>query len=738
MKYCPSCGARYEEAAKFCQHDGTMLRQAEAEAAEQDPYLGRVLLGQFEVEAVIGEGGMGRVYRARQHGFDRPVAIKILHSDLVTNTEMVKRFNREAKIISRLDHPGIIHVYLFGELPDGNLYLAMEFVDGKGLTERMADGPLPVEESVHIARQILGALTEAHRKGVVHRDLKPDNIMLVERPDDPLTVKVLDFGIAKFLGSHTMLTQQGLVFGSARYISPEAAAGETVDERADLYAVGVILYQMLAGRPPFDDSSAVSLLMRHVNDPPPPLLEQPGAEHIPPAVAAVVMQALKKDPSHRFDDAGAMRAALTEAAKVEGVGMLDQDSLGPGRRWTSPPPDEPVSEAAKTVVDEADRGFRTDPMFGAALADQPPPSGAPAPPFPQDRAEASEPEPSGSHGPITQISSKPLKGAKASPEPEPEPAPETPPTQVADSARFETPEPEEPPPEPAPPELAGDDDEVRVPRSRAWIVLVVLLICAIGGGATAALLAGRRGGGEENAPDSGVSTGPIAASVNGAEPHVAPPAAADAGISTPPGPPPPSVEVTAGSKATKSGHVGISPVPLKGSPPVPAPDAGPREAPNPEGDGGAATDEGEEPMPPSATLKVAPRRPAVGRRVRLAAEVAPPSSLRSPRFIIARRGEEPVTVAATPESDASYVAQHTFDRAGDYQVTFVAASDRGELRAFSAVTVAARRRSTKTREPELRDMPDFNKNDNPEKKPPDPDEPSLLPPWSSSDPPPPW
>jgi serine/threonine protein kinase len=733
MKYCASCGARYEEAAKFCQHDGTLLRQAGAAEEEEDPYVGQTLLGQFQVEEVIGQGGMGRVYRARQLGFDRPVAIKILHTDLVTNTEMVKRFNREARIISRLDHPGIIHVYLFGELPDGNLYLAMEYVDGRSLTELMAGGPLPVDTSVHIVRQILSALTEAHRKGVVHRDLKPDNIMLVQRSDDALSVKVLDFGIAKFLGSRTMLTQQGLVFGSARYISPEAAAGETVDERADLYAVGVILYQMLAGRPPFDDSSAVSLLMRHVNDPPPPLLEQPGATDVPATIAAVVMQSLKKDPSHRFDDATAMRAALSEAARADGVDLPGPDDMSHVRRRT-PPPQEAVEDAPATWVDEDREGaFRTDPMFGPAVTK---PAVAP-PTIPTTRASDPEPPPA-THaeeprGPTTQASSKPFRDAQDSPAPVPVPAP-VPPSLPLPAPLVTTDH-----------EDHEEEEEVHVPRSRAWIVLLVLLLLAIAGGAAAALLSGR-GGARHAAPSTGAAEtadpGPSAASTGGAgEGSPSPEPAPDAAPVSPgtPATVSPSVEITAGTEHTKRAAVGTAPVE-----PQPDRDGGLPESVPPlsaRAEAGSAAEAESSSMPPLVALKLEPRRPVVGSKVRLVARVEPAAPLTTPRFVVSSRGEKSMTLDASAEVDGRYVASHSFEKAGSYQVSFVAEHEDGEVRAFTDIDVVPR--GSGKRPPGIRPMPDFDPEHpgiprDPEDKPPIPGEPRLLPPWNSGDPPPPW
>ncbi len=710
MKNCPSCGARYEDAAKFCQHDGTLLRTAVEEVSEKDPYVGQVLLGQFEIREVIGEGGMGRVYRAQQHGFDRQVAIKILHTDLITNQEMVKRFNREAKIISRLDHPCIIHVYLFGELPDGNLYLAMEYVDGAGLTSLIDDGPVAIADTVHIGRQILSALTEAHRKGVVHRDLKPDNIMLVAKPDEPLGVKVLDFGIAKFLGSRTMLTQQGLVFGSARYISPEAAAGETVDERADLYAVGVILYQMLAGRPPFDDASAVSLLMRHVNDPAPELMKQPGAKGVPESLAQVVMQSLEKDPAHRFDGAAAMRTALTEAAKAGGVLIASADEQLPGASWSPP-----SKTASSTLAGGGE--FRTDPMFGAISV----------PPNSSTEGQSAE-----GQGPSAKETERPSLEPTKSDMPTIRPratvpvletsSPSEPPTDDADESDERT---------SGPPAdfIDPNDDEIVLPRSRAWIVLVVIAILAIAGGALGALLAlDPEPVGEEQAPDGG---GPatIAAGLDGPSEPPAPPVIADAALPAVADASPNVAQRLTPLPPSETRRPSTSPATstlLPNTPPADAPTTPPqRPATSPDDSGN---------MPPAVTLSLEPRRPRTGQNVRLLAKVSPASKLTSPRFVISRKGAEPTWRAAKAAAGGVYAASHTFSKAGSYQVTFVATSDQGEVRAFSDAIVSAPRRTQRptkrpTKTPSgLRPLPTDS-----DDKPPDHEEgpPTLLEPWTA-------
>ena len=306
MKRCTTCGSEFADDAVYCQWDGAPLAQ---ESAEVDPYIGQVLKDQIEILAPLGQGGMGTVYRAVQRGFDRTIAVKILHADLARNPEVLARFHREAKIASRLEHPNIVHVYQFGDLPDGNLFLAMEFLDGRSLLEVLrADGSIEIGRALHIAQQICAALGEAHEAGIIHRDLKPENIMLVRRGSDPDFVKILDFGIAKFVtseGQGDVHTQQGLVFGTARYISPEGASGDPVDARSDVYSLGVVLYQMLSGEVPFHSENPISLLLMHINDKPPPLRGKARAGHVPPAVEEVVMRALTKRPADRYAGHGA-------------------------------------------------------------------------------------------------------------------------------------------------------------------------------------------------------------------------------------------------------------------------------------------------------------------------------------------------------------------------------------------------------------------------------------------------
>jgi len=337
-KRCPRCDTHYHAAAIFCQRDGVRLVEA-GEVLEPDPYIGTVLLDQFRIEEVVGAGGMGTVYRARQPSVGRDVAIKILHPELVKNPDAVRRFQREAKVSSGLDHPNLVRVFLFGQLQDQSLYIVMEYLRGRSLMELMrADGALGVGRSLHIASQICDGIGEAHAHGVVHRDVKPENIFIVPRGRDPDFAKVLDFGIARFLcGEQTVATQTGLIFGTARYISPEGAAGERTDARSDVYSIAVLTYQMLCGSTPFDAQSPVALLMKHIHEQAPDIRRKPGGQSVPPEVADVVMRALSKNPDARPAHAAELGAALRAAASSLGFELDVRFSAMPAHASTLAP-----------------------------------------------------------------------------------------------------------------------------------------------------------------------------------------------------------------------------------------------------------------------------------------------------------------------------------------------------------------------------------------------------------------
>ncbi len=272
--------------------------------------LTRRRIGHFEVLELLGEGGMGAVYKARDTRLGRLVALKVMRPGWTSDAEQKRRFETEARAASALDHPGILVIYEIGE-DDGLDYIAMEYVSGGTLAGEMGSGPLPVARALSLAAQIAEALASAHAAGIVHRDLKPSNIM---RTGDN-RVKIVDFGLAKLVGSPLVtrevaeaLTASGTILGTAAYMSPEQASGRAVDGRSDLFSLGAILYEMLAGRRPFRGESCAATLAAILRDTPAPLVG------VSPRVSSVVERCLRKDPEQRFQSALELKAALEECA----------------------------------------------------------------------------------------------------------------------------------------------------------------------------------------------------------------------------------------------------------------------------------------------------------------------------------------------------------------------------------------------------------------------------------------
>lgn len=260
-----------------------------------DPMIGRDVIGQYRIEKKLGAGGMGTVYLAQQTSVSRPAVIKVLRSQAEDGTA---RFAIEAKAASSLNHPNIVTIYNYGQMEDGTLFLAMEYIEGETLGDRLARcGQLPVDRAVNIATQIANALGEAHSHGIVHRDLKPANIMLVPRAGGADFVKVLDFGIAKVDDSR--VTSTGYVVGTPRYMSPEQLLGKKLDCRSDIYSTGILLYEMLAGSTPFQSETPMGWMHQHVEVVPKPPSDLSKRGKIPPPVERVVLRALAKAPDDR-------------------------------------------------------------------------------------------------------------------------------------------------------------------------------------------------------------------------------------------------------------------------------------------------------------------------------------------------------------------------------------------------------------------------------------------------------
>jgi eukaryotic-like serine/threonine-protein kinase len=357
-KVCPRCRESFSPEAAFCPNDGARLLVK----GDEDPYLGAVIAGDIEIRVLAGAGAMGRVYRGYQRGTQRDVAVKILHGELSGRKQLVQRFHREAKIAGKLHHPHVVDVYFTGELPDGALYIVMEYLDGASLAAALqaAGGRMSLERALGIGIQIAEAMGEGHKVGIVHRDIKPENVMLVVRGDTPDWVKVLDFGIARAtLPDESMETAAGAVFGTARYISPEGAQGGVATPASDVYSLGVMLYQMLAGRTPFDSEQAVGLLVKHVHEPPPPLRSLPEARHLPEGLERLVMDSLAKDPAQRAPDGRALAAALHGVAHAYHIHLphgMGRPSLAlvppyavPQSRAPSPPSVVPQSVVVHPV-----------------------------------------------------------------------------------------------------------------------------------------------------------------------------------------------------------------------------------------------------------------------------------------------------------------------------------------------------------------------------------------------------
>jgi len=305
-KICGACGGRYPEDFRVCPRDATPLESAQE---GEDPLIGKVLGGSYEIARLVGEGGMGRVYEARHLRLkDRRFAIKVLHPEFARQPEVVARFQREAESASSIAHPNVVDVFDVDKTSDGVPYLVGEFLEGEELGASIKRvGKLPVPVAVGFARQVCKALSAAHARGIVHRDMKPENVFLVER-DGRRVVKVLDFGISKAGSGDTHLTRTGMIMGTPSYMAPEQARGENVDLRADVYAIGALLYHALTGQRPFEsDDTAATLNMVLTEEPPRPHVLAPA---VPEGLELVVQRAMAKDPRDRYQTSAELDLAL--------------------------------------------------------------------------------------------------------------------------------------------------------------------------------------------------------------------------------------------------------------------------------------------------------------------------------------------------------------------------------------------------------------------------------------------
>jgi serine/threonine protein kinase len=406
---CPACHTPNIDGARFCAKCGSLLPAAQKD--ESDPLIGSIVGGRFNILGILGEGGMGRVYTAEQQMGTtvRKVAVKTLLSEYARDPKVVERFMRECATVVELDHPNTIKFYDYGKTDAGDLYIAMELLTGVSLEKALEAGALSPDRVDRILSQISGSLQEAHDKGIVHRDLKPANIYLTTRAGETDYVKVLDFGIAKRDDKHTKqqeakLTQQGTVLGTPPYMSPEQFRGQELDARSDIYSLGVMAYEMLTGRLPFDADTPWAWATQHMTAQPFPFETVPLGSAVPPKMKSAVMRSLSKDKTHRpqtvrdfFEEftmgGGGGRASATSArsslpdgagqtqvAPAYGSGPLPAYGSGPQQAYPSgsmpdhAPSNPPVIGA-----------YPSSPGMAVPSGGYPSAPGFPAPPAPAPR-----------------------------------------------------------------------------------------------------------------------------------------------------------------------------------------------------------------------------------------------------------------------------------------------------------------------------------------------------------------
>ena len=280
---CWQCGRTFTTGLTVCPHDGTRLIDITL-AQDHDPLIGQVLDERFFIERKIGEGGMGNVYGARQG--ELQVAIKVLKADYLRDENIRRRFMHEARIVANLNHPNAVRLIDFGQMPDGNFFMVMELLRGESLAERLTYKFLSYREVFELIAPICEVLDEAHSKGVIHRDLKPENIFIQREEDATESPRLIDFGVAKQLERQT-ITRTGTLWGTPAYMSPEQARGDEIAAGADAYAIGIILYELIAGNLPFSATTQMGYALKHMHEPARSLLSLPGMRSVPEQLDAL-------------------------------------------------------------------------------------------------------------------------------------------------------------------------------------------------------------------------------------------------------------------------------------------------------------------------------------------------------------------------------------------------------------------------------------------------------------------
>jgi len=327
MRVCPVCQLKYSDEEPRCFVDGAMLEQL------ADPRIGSLLAGRYLIESKLGEGGMAIVYRARHQLVDRPVAIKVMNSHLVRDASLKERFRREAKTAAALAHPNIVEISDYGEDEEGTPYLVMELLDGSSLDALVERGPMPAAQVAAIGAQIARGLARAHDFQVLHRDLKPENIFVARGPGGRLIPKILDFGIARSLHDQR-LTSAGQIFGTPQYMAPERVTSIDAGPAADLYAIGVMLFEMVTGQLPFQSEDVTGFLIAHMQSPVPKPSDF--VANVPRRLEELIVRLMAKNPDERPVDAHQVERELLALAPPEEVAELAVTGLGPTQRHVAP------------------------------------------------------------------------------------------------------------------------------------------------------------------------------------------------------------------------------------------------------------------------------------------------------------------------------------------------------------------------------------------------------------------
>ncbi|MBK9145486.1 MAG: serine/threonine protein kinase [Candidatus Melainabacteria bacterium] len=318
-KTCPRCGHEDSSGLAVCPKDGTALKSKKPKAA--DKFIGTTIADKYHIESLLGRGGMSVVYKAKHLLMDRTVAVKMLRQDLVSVPQLLERFKQESKAVSALRHQNIITVFDFGLLPDATPYLIMDYLEGQTLAEILkTEKRLSPERALPLFAQACDALAHSHSRGVVHRDIKPGNLLVRQEPDGTESLTIFDFGIAKMLGQDgstiNKLTSSGEVFGSPLYMSPEQCSGEKIDARSDIYSLACVFHELVLGVPPFRGDSPMDTLMRHLNDPVKPFSESAPDVQLPPGFEEIITKALSKDPEDRYKSMSEFRDEILRVGNL--------------------------------------------------------------------------------------------------------------------------------------------------------------------------------------------------------------------------------------------------------------------------------------------------------------------------------------------------------------------------------------------------------------------------------------